>query len=232
MSLLVLCASTTAQQVEIVNNQPFPIRMPWRLLEGPRFIIDVAANGKQSIDASHTAPMVGKVLLRPTATGIELLTSNQKLGAFDWDVIVDKIDKKASDEDAAKTKRDYDTTFSPLPLKFVLVDANDLLQTWSAEAEKSGVKLHVEVDSYAAGFVDLRCTFENESAPTTKVYAAVVTRWQRPAGATSTVDYDNHIAPLPAGGATPFRAARINICSSSAASIGSTPRSAVIPSPG
>src|SRR6185437_6507238 len=97
-------------------------------------------------------------------------------------------------------------TFSPLPLKFVLVDANDLLQTWSAEAEKSGVRLHIDVDSYAAGFIDVRCTFENESAPTTKVYAAVVTRWQRPAGATSSVDYDNRIAALPAGGATPFRA--------------------------
>src|SRR5262249_1297897 len=42
-----------------------------------------------------------------------------------------------------------------------------------------------------------------ESAPEARVYAAVIRRWQQPSGASSSVDYDNHIAPLT--DATPFR---------------------------
>ncbi len=204
-SLLIVCASATAQQVEIVNNQPFAIRMPWRMLDGTNVLIDVPASGKQSVAPETASANPLAVSLQPVDSGVQLGSGGQELGTLQWDVILDPIEKRASDEDAAKTKRDYDAIFKPLALTFKKSASSKLLETWSADAEQSGVKLTVEIDVYPAGFIDLRCTFENESAPTTKVYAAVVTRWQRPAGAVSTIDYDNHIAALPSGGATPFR---------------------------
>ena len=203
--LCVLCGSPSllrALKVEVVNNQPFPIHMPRRMLDGTEIMIDVQASARQSIDGpvARAAPLV---TIEPAENGLRLQTLDQDLGTLQWDVIVEPIEKHPTDEDASKTKRDYDAIFKAMPLKFTQAAGGKAI--WSAEAEKSGIKLSIEAQAYQDGFVDLRATFENQSAPTTKVYAAVVTRWQRPAGATSTVDYDNHIAPLPPGGATHFR---------------------------
>jgi len=206
--LCVLCGSPSAapaQQVQVINNQPFPIRMPWKMLDGAHVMIDVAAAGKQSIDVASIEPGVPTLAAEASDSGIRFKTGAQDLGSLQWDLIVDPIEKRASDEDAWKTKRDYDALFKAMPLVFKKSRSEKLFETWSAEGEKSGVKLTLDIDVYPAGFIDVRCTFENESAPTTKVYAAVVTRWQRPVGATSSVDYDNRIAPLPTGGSTPFR---------------------------
>ena len=65
-------------------------------------------------------------------------------------------------------------------MKFSSATKNDLFETFAAEASEHGLKLRVEVDVYPVGFVDVRSTFTNESAPKTRVYTSVVTRWQQP----------------------------------------------------
>src|SRR5205814_5688598 len=52
---------------------------------------------------------------------------------------------------------------------------------------------------------DVSTTVTNESAPQKNVYAAVIRRWEQPAGVTHTVCYDNHTFDLSAGATTPWR---------------------------
>lgn len=209
---LIFASSAIAQKVEVVNNQPFPIRMPWQLLDGTRVFVDVAGNGKQTVDRKAKVISLGVLPLftRPVENGLALIafgrdSHTQNLGTLQWDIIVDKIDKKAADEDAHKTKRDYDAIFKAIPLTFTPGNPSYSVERWSAEGEKSGIKLHIDVEVHPEGFIDIHSTVTNVSAPTSKVYCAVVTRWQRPAGATSSVGYDNHITPLKSGESTRFR---------------------------
>src|SRR4051812_41725354 len=93
-ALCVLGGSTLslrAEQVEIVNNQPFPIRMPWRLHDGTNVMIDVAASGKQSTDTTPPQRGAPLVSVEPVASGIHLETLNQDLGTLQWDVIVENV---------------------------------------------------------------------------------------------------------------------------------------------
>src|SRR5438034_1304801 len=48
--LALFAAAAHAQTLEVVNNQPFPIAMPWKLHDGMVVVIDVAASGTQTMD--------------------------------------------------------------------------------------------------------------------------------------------------------------------------------------
>ncbi len=190
-------------KVEIVNNQPFPIAMPWKLRDGGGVVmVNVGANGKQTIDESAKAQADGgRIVAEAVENGIRLKSADRDLGTLSWDIFLEKVDRKPTDEEAAKTKRDFDKTFAPIAMKFA--PSGDSL--WSADGEKNGIKLHVELETYSGGFADLRTTFTNQSAPKEKIYCALLTRWDGKPSSRS-VDYDNHITLLPDGGATPFRA--------------------------
>src|SRR5688500_6836314 len=50
-ALLLVDTPSLAQKVEVTNNQSFDIAMPWKLLDGKTVMVNVAASGKQTIDA-------------------------------------------------------------------------------------------------------------------------------------------------------------------------------------
>jgi hypothetical protein len=206
--VLVAAAFAPAQsKVEVTNNQPFPIAMPLKLLDGGRTVmLNVEANGKQTIDLpAKAADGAAKVSVEPAENGVRLKSGDRDLGVLSWDILFEKLAKEAADDEIDKTQRDFDKLFKPLPLKFASSGKSDLFETFSAESSKHGVKLEIDLDVYRAGFVDVRATLTNESAPETKVYASVLTRWQQPKVSSRTVNYNNDPRPLNAGDATPFR---------------------------
>ena len=210
--LLALAPQARAQRkVEVTNNQPFPIAMPFKLHggdgdEAATVMVDVEANGKQTLDL-RTKPPGGdaKVSIEPVENGVRIKGGGRDLGTLSWDLLFEKIAKTPGDEEVDRTQRDYEKLFEALPMKFSSTGKSELFETWAAEAGEDGLKLRVELDVYPAGFLDVRATFTNESAPKTKVYAAVVTRWQQPKVASRTVNYNNVTSDLTSGGATPFR---------------------------
>ncbi|MEA2709769.1 MAG: hypothetical protein QOF78_2370, partial [Phycisphaerales bacterium] len=204
LALFIAVHPLAAQKVEVTNNQSFPIAMPVKLLsDGTTVMVNVDANAKQTIDLR--AKGAEKVAIEPVESGVRLKTGAQDLGTFSWDLLFKKLDKTPDDADIDQTKRDYEKLFAPLPMKFASTGKKDLFETFAAESSKNGLKLRVELDVYPAGFVDVRATFTNESAPKTNVYAAVITRWQQPNVAARSVNYNNQTLPLPDDGATPFR---------------------------
>ena len=213
VSLLVPAAPLAAQnKVEVTNNQPFPIAMPLKLLgeNAPTVMVNVDANGKQTIDLPAKPALQGaggaaKISIAPAENGIRLKSGDRDLGALSWDLVLEKIDKDVPDSQVDKTQRDFDKLFKALPMTFASTGKTELFETWSAEASEDGLKLRVELDVYPAGFVDVRSTFTNESAPKTNVAAAVVTRWQQPKVSSRTVNYNNVTGDLTKDGATPFR---------------------------
>ena len=54
-ALLLVVSPSLAEKVEVTNNQPFDIAMPWKLLDGKMVMVNVAASGKQTIDAAVVA---------------------------------------------------------------------------------------------------------------------------------------------------------------------------------
>ncbi|MEA2734933.1 MAG: hypothetical protein QOE14_1384, partial [Humisphaera sp.] len=206
LALIIAGSPLAAQKVEITNNQSFPITMPLKLLGTDKVVmVKVDANGKQRVDLSEPMPVPIRTVVEPTTDGVQLSDGSQYLGNLSWDLLLEKLAKPVEDTDIDKTQRDFDKLFKALPMKFTSINSNAQFETWAAESSKDGLKLRVELDVYG-GFVDVRSTLTNESAPRTNVYASVVMRWQQPKNVTGrSVNYNNQTLPLPDGGATPFR---------------------------
>jgi hypothetical protein len=209
-SLLVVAPLAAQTKVEVTNNQSFPIAMPLKLLgdDAPTVMVKVDGNGKQTIDASASKPAVqgaGKVSVEPVEHGIRLKSGDRDLGTLAWDLLFDTIEKDVPDSQVDKTQREFDRLFQALPMKFAAAGKKEPFETWAAEAGEHGLRLRVELDVHPSGFVDIRATFTNESAPKTNVTASVITRWQQPKVSSRTVNYNNVTANLTKDGATPFR---------------------------
>jgi hypothetical protein len=209
-----------AQALEVTNNQSFDIRQPVRVRgmkadasgaaqqvgDDAMVIVEVPASGSARPLEHKPAPASKTPTATPGEDGIAIRYGEKDLGKLSWDILVENIDKTPSDEEASQTKRDFDGLFKAQKITFKSVNKGPLFETFSGEMNKEGLKLAVSLDVYPAGFVDVRATFTNESEYRTKVYAAVLTRWEQPHAASRSVNYDNHIAPLEDGGSTPFRA--------------------------
>jgi hypothetical protein len=208
-SLLLLATSIALGQskVEVTNNQAFPIAMPLKLLDGGATVmLNVEANGKQTIDLpAKPAEGATKMSVEPVENGVRIKSGERDLGTLSWDILFEKLPKELADDDVDKTQRDFHKLFEARPLTFASSGKSGLFETISGEAVKQGMKLKVDLDVYPAGYMDVRATFTNESAPKTKVYASVVTRWQQPKVSSRTVNYNNDTRPLNDGDATPFR---------------------------
>jgi hypothetical protein len=208
---LFITASTCPGQrkVEVINNHPFPIAMPVKLLgdDGATVMINVDANGKQTIDLATAKPAAGagKISIEPVDGGVRLKSGDHDLGVLSWAIVFEKIEKDVPDSQVDQTKRDFAKIFKALPMKFASTAKKDLFETWAAEASEDGLRLRVELDVYPAGYVDIRSTFTNESAPKTNVTASVVTRWLQPKVTARMVNYNNETTELTKDGATPFR---------------------------
>src|SRR3954469_10157368 len=83
------------QKVEVTNNQPFPIAMPIKLLgdDAPTVIVNVEANGKQTIDLPAKPALqgagagAGKVSIEPVENGIRLKSGDRDFGTLSWDLL-------------------------------------------------------------------------------------------------------------------------------------------------
>jgi hypothetical protein len=207
--IAILSPMALAGQLQVINNQPFPVRMPWTLRDGTTVLLDVPANGKQTIDPLQDPPPPGKndrLTARIEGDGVHLLRGGRDLGTLAWDILLEKLKTTPTDAEAGGNQRDFAALFHPIPLEPLPARPSPLFTTFPLEGSRSGLKLHLDLDAYPAGFVDLHATFTNESAPTKDMYCAVITRWTRPKVQATSVDYDNHIAQLSDGGSTPFRA--------------------------
>jgi hypothetical protein len=209
---ILLASQLTAQTVEITNNQPFAIRMPWALHSADRTVlVDVPPNGRQTIPPDAGAPLKlppPSLIVRADDIGSVQLEYNQtKLGRLQWGIVLEKLERKPTTQESVGIQREYDKLFEPRALKFEDKGGGELFETWAAEASKDGLKLTINLIVYRwAGFIDIRSTLVNESAPRKSVYAAVVCRWEQPAASARSINYDNHIVELKDGDSTPFRA--------------------------
>src|SRR5690242_20505417 len=94
-STLLFAASLAFAQarIEVTNNQPFPIAMPLKLLDGGRTVmLNVEAGGKQTIDLSaRPADAAAKVTVEPTGNGVRLKSGDRDLGVLSWDILFEKL---------------------------------------------------------------------------------------------------------------------------------------------
>lgn len=216
-----LTTNLLAAEVELVNNQPFPVAMPVYVrglkASGPAgqafggagaILADVPANAsrKVSLDEAHVAtPEL--LVLSPAADGIALTYRGAPRGALSWSAIVHPMDPNARKVDPPpSTKIDFAAAFHAFPLKFEKKATGPLFNEWTAESSASGLKISLDVRCFPGGYLDVDTTVTNESAPTKDVYAAVVCRWDQPAGVTRSLDYDNQLTPFDDGASTGFRA--------------------------
>ncbi|MDQ3756204.1 MAG: hypothetical protein M3371_15915 [Acidobacteriota bacterium] len=217
-------------RLEVINNQPFPIKMPLGLrgVPSPRdevrqaqmavqregddliFIADLAASSRARVDLQRLSPRSSatSLALRPIGdTGIALTYGGRELGQLGWDIIVrDVKDKRqAGRSEAESTRDDFAHGFQAMPMRFQSLATGALFDTWNAQTEKSGLRLLVELRAYHAGFLDINVLAENVSAPTTNVYAAIVCRWQQPQIASRSLNYNNEVLTFGSDSITPFR---------------------------
>jgi hypothetical protein len=226
LSFLFICCPARAAEltVELVNNHAFDIHQPVRIRNikldaqsanaqqlGDDLIViaNVAASQGRTLKIPDTAQSPEpRLKLEPTNDAISLGFDGKDLGTLAWDVIVHPADKDKAEP--VSTKRNFDESFEPLPLKFERSAQGPLFDTWSARADTDGVELVVELHAYHSGYLDSNVTFTNRSAPTKDVYAAVLCRWSQPqsatvAGRSRTINCNNEILPFPPPIHTAFR---------------------------
>lgn len=228
----VATASRAPIMVELINNQPFPLRMPVRLRDvNPGggawsttanrpvqqenddliFIADVAPFAHERFSLRPGAPpdQATPFILKPNAKGVMLAYSGEDLGTLAWDIVAREMPEERGKQRGAPatTRADFAAQFEALPLSFVRSACGPVFDIWRAEATKSGLQLMVELDAYHAGFLDIRAQLINRSAVKRDgMYAAVVTRWVQPAVSSRAVNYDNHLASFGERSWAPFRA--------------------------
>jgi hypothetical protein len=218
---------TSAQTLEIVNNQPFDVRQPLRLrgvaLDGPAstaaqpagkgdlvVMIDVPASQSKKVPLSGAGvPQqveAQAVAVKPDRAGVAITAGGRDMGTLAWGVVVGPAPtEKAKGDPAPSTKRDFAASFSPIALRFEPTADGPLFKAWTATGSGSGLRLDVTLVAYATGFLDVHATVTNESAPRDDVYAALVTRWEQPKVAGRSMGYDNRRSALDEGGYSPFR---------------------------
>jgi hypothetical protein len=216
LALAVMGTSAAAwgQQVEVVNNQPFPIRMPWRVHpdgnmkgDGTTILVDVAAKGRQTIDVSAAGePKAAKALsVDAVEDGLKLTFAGDEVGTLTFGVVVRPAVAGAGKEDTAGAGKP-ELSFKPLALAFRKGKEERHYTTYTAETTDSGLQIRISADVYPSGFADLRTTVTNESAPQKGVFAAVTMRWAARSAGPVVAGYDNRTIELGANANTPWRA--------------------------
>ena len=219
-----IAASRPAFGIVLENNQPFPIHMPvrvrnlspaeksritpltpsaQRLGDDAIFIADVPANARKTISLSGGTASEPSVSVRPASNGVDLVYAGVELGRLSWGMVVNPV----KDKEEATAPPDFHAAFEALPLSFQRTARGPVFDTWSAETISAGLKIKLELLAYADGFLDINASLTNESADAqTKVYAAVIARWDQPRVKARTLCYDDRISPLGGRAFSPFRA--------------------------
>jgi hypothetical protein len=224
LSIASLITPATAQQIDVVNNQPFPIHMPLvvrgvRLADGATAAQQVGDDAVVIVNAEPSTTsrvqtqipenvrLRNRVELKPAENAIGVTFDGKDLGRLAWGVVARPVDPKGpkTQEKALDTKGDFAAEFQPLKLSFTKTGEGPVFETWSASGSASGLKLDVELLAYRAGFLDINARYANESAPTEDVYAAIICRWEQPNLAKRVVCYDNKPMGFEVDALTPFR---------------------------
>src|SRR5689334_21767982 len=98
--LLSITAALAEPTVEITNNQPFPIRMPWTLRgeDLSVILVDVPANGHQTIKPQAGPPdkrPAPQLMVRADDPGtVQLEFAGTKLGRLQWGIVLEALEQK------------------------------------------------------------------------------------------------------------------------------------------
>src|SRR3954451_11458685 len=118
-------------RIELVNNQPFSIRMPleviqtslgednWRTSNGQNiqsngsnviFIASVESKSRQSISLQPgTSPAKPALVVSAVTNGVALSYVGRELGILEWDIVLREVKRKGADtETTESTRADFD----------------------------------------------------------------------------------------------------------------------------
>jgi len=217
------------QTVSIVNNQPFPVRMPIRLRganlsgdmrqtansqaiqtdgEDAIFIADLPASSGKDFQFQNGSPKTTTKLLvlSPTENGVSLNFGGAELGKLSWQILYRDSKPEELKGEPYSTKEDFSKQFQALPFKFTEVSTGAVYDVWRGTSEDKGLQLSIELRVFHDGFLDMNSDFKNGGAEKTEnVYAAIVTRWQQPKTTERAVCYDYRIRNLALNDYTNFR---------------------------
>jgi hypothetical protein len=151
-------AAVAAGRVDVVNNQPFPIRMPLvvrgvKVPEGATAAQQVGDDAVVIVDAQASSTsrvamqvppnvrMRNRVELKAAENGISIAFDGEDLGRLAWGVVVKPIDPKGprTEEKALDTKADFAAAFQPLALSFAKASEGAVYDTWRASGAASGL---------------------------------------------------------------------------------------------
>ena len=215
--------------LEVINNQPFPIRMPVEARQFPLgagnwltgdkepvqqegsnlvFVARIdAANNKRISFRQGSIEGKAALTIRGTENGLAVSYAGADFGRLAWQLVLREVKTKRGDsENQESTRMDFDAQFKPLALAFRQTGTGVVFDTWKAGATDAGLNLAIEARAFHEGFVDMRARLTNESASrTSNVYAAVVCQWEQPRVEARSLCYDNRISPMGENARSGFR---------------------------
>lgn len=217
-------AAAPKLSVRLINNQEYPIRLPITIRDvrlpaagsldaqpvqqdGSNivFIADVSAKGEKEILFSAAESTSRKILsVAAVSNGIAFSLEGKNAGKLTWDVVVEPAKKRNAESEIVSTKKDYAKEFQAIPFHFEKKSSGAVFDTWFGKNTKSGLSLSIELKIYHQGFVDIATRITNETAPTSNVSAALVTRWEHPLLENRTLCYDNRRSEFGASAMTDF----------------------------
>ncbi len=223
-------SSRTPGIVELINNQPFPVRMPlrvrgynlgqgaWAIADRQPvqqtgsdvvFVADVNASSSRRFAFQQDRRARPSALLRLRSEGdsVALHYGDSELGRMSWDIVLRRVERaRPQNAETESTRADFHAGFRALPMSFHRDVEGVVFDVWRADATKDNLRLIVELHAYHAGFLDINAQLINQSAAnTTNVYAAVVCRWQQPTFGERAGCYDNRIEAFGRANWTSFR---------------------------
>lgn len=226
----VVAQSNPPRQIELVNNQPFAVRMPvgvkggnltgetWKTSEGKAvqkdgdslvFIADLPASSHRSFNLQNgsAAKTANKFfVLNPIENGVALMFAGAELGQLSWAILFRASRPEELKGVSVSTKEDFSKQFQPISIEFEKIAEGAVFDVWRGAATQDGLQLTVELRAFHDGFLDINSELKNVGAEKTEnVYAAVLTRWQQPNQTQRAVCYDNRISELKENDWTNFR---------------------------
>jgi hypothetical protein len=229
LTILIFPPVFTAQSIKIVNNQPFPVKLPvilknaslpgegWSAASGAAlqkdgsdliFVADLPASQAANLKLQKApADKVKKpFVLIPVEGGAALKFAGIELGRLSWDIIFRDSKPEELKGEPFSTKEDFSARFEPLAVRFEKVSSGRVFDLWRGVADEKGLQLAIALRAFHDGFLDIEAELKNVSAAKTKdVYAAVLTRWQQTGQTARAVCYDNRIMSFGENDWTLFR---------------------------
>lgn len=228
LSIGFIFAQNIPSQIEIVNNQPFQVRMPiylkglnlkendWRISKNTNiqqagdetvFVADINKSATQTFALEKgKADIKSQLALKPSQNGVSIEFNGKTLENLSWQILFRDSKPEELKGDPYSTKADFSANFQPLVMNFSKVADGSVFDTWRGAGETNGLQLTIELRVFHEGFLDIVSTLKNVSQSKIRdVYAAVVTKREQPNEQSRTVNYDNRIRKFETNDWTNFR---------------------------